>query len=68
MLYLEIVFMILEDAIQASKGEQCGSLNCYPPRLTFECLAIGIGIIQGCGFVGVGVALLKEVCHCGDGL
>jgi hypothetical protein len=30
-----------------------------PYRLT------GSGAIRRCGFIGVGVALLKEVCHCG---
>ncbi|MGE9574344.1 hypothetical protein ACQP3C_25135, partial [Escherichia coli] len=28
----------------------------------------GSGTVRRCGFVGVGVALLEEVCHCGDGL
>jgi hypothetical protein len=27
----------------------------------------GSGTIRRCGFVGVGVALLEEVCHCGMG-
>ena len=31
----------------------------------FECLAIGSGTTRKCGLVGVGVALLKEVCHSG---
>ena len=26
------------------------------------------GTIRRCALVGVGVALMKEVCHCGDGL
>ena len=29
---------------------------------------IGRGTIRRCGFVGVGGALLEEVCHCGGGL
>lgn len=28
----------------------------------------GDGTIRGCGFVGVGVSLLEEACHCGGGL
>jgi hypothetical protein len=28
----------------------------------------GSGTIKNCGLVGVGVALLEEVCHCGHGL
>ena len=40
----------------------CGSWNAIgPPNLT------GSGTIRRCGFVGVGVALLEEVCHCGGG-
>ena len=34
----------------------------------FECLALGSGTIRRCGLVGVGVALLEEVHHCGGGL
>jgi hypothetical protein len=30
-------------------------------------LGPGSGTIRRCGLVGVGVALLKEVCHCGSG-
>jgi hypothetical protein len=37
--------------------DQCGGLCMLVPRS---------GII-GCGLVGVGVALLKEVCNCGVG-
>jgi hypothetical protein len=37
----------------------CGSLNM---------LGSGIGTIERCGLVGIGVALLKEVCHYGGGL
>ena len=36
---------------------ECGSLNMLGP---------GSGTIR-CGLVRVGVALLKEVCHCGSG-
>jgi hypothetical protein len=28
----------------------------------------GSGTIKKCGLVGVGVALLEELCHCGGGL
>jgi len=31
-------------------------------------LGLGSGTIRRYGFVGVGVALLEEVCHCGHGL
>ena len=31
-------------------------------------LGPGSGTIRRCGLVGVGVALLEEVCHCGGGL
>ena len=37
----------------------CGGLNMFAP---------GSGTIRRYGFVGVGVALLEEVCHCGVGL
>jgi hypothetical protein len=31
-------------------------------------LGLGSGTIRRCCLVGVGVALLEEVCHCGHGL
>jgi hypothetical protein len=31
-------------------------------------LGPGSGNISRCGLVGVGVALLEEMCHCGGGL
>jgi hypothetical protein len=34
----------------------------------FECFGLGSGTIRRCDLVGVGVALLEEVCHCGGGL
>ena len=37
----------------------CGGLNMFGP---------GSGTVRRHGLVGVGVALLKEVCHCGGGL
>jgi hypothetical protein len=37
----------------------CGGLNVLGP---------GRGTIWRCGLVGVGVALLEEVCHFGGGL
>jgi hypothetical protein len=30
-------------------------------------LGPGSGMRRRCGFVGVGVSLLEEVCHCEDG-
>ena len=41
------------------QGVKCGSLNMLGP---------GIGTTRKCGSVGVGVALLEEVCHCWGGL
>ena len=41
------------------QGVECGSLNM---------LGSGSGTIRRCGLVEVGVALLKEVCHCGGGI
>ena len=40
-----------------------GTLNVIGPHNL-----IGYGTIRRCGFVGVGMALLEEVCHCGCGL
>ena len=37
----------------------CDSLNVIGPYKL-----IGSGITRRCGFVGVGMALLEEVCHC----
>ena len=34
------------------------SLNAWPT---------GSSAVRRCGFIGGGVALLEEVCHCGDG-
>ena len=45
------------------QGVECGSLNVIGPHNL-----IGSGIIRKCGFVGVGIALLEEVCQCGGGL
>ena len=36
----------------------CGGLNMLGP---------GNGTIRRCGLVGVGTAILEEVCHCGVG-
>ena len=41
------------------QGMEYGDLNM---------LGSGSGTIRRCGLVGVGVALLEEVCHSGDGL
>ena len=40
------------------KVGECSGLNILGP---------GSGIIKRCGLLGVGVALLEEVCHCGSG-
>ena len=40
----------------------CGGLNRFGPHWP-----IGSGIIRRCGLIGVDVALLEEVCHCGAG-
>ena len=45
--------------LAASIFTNCGGLNMLGP---------GRGTIRRCGLVGVGVALLEEVCHCGHGL
>jgi hypothetical protein len=48
----------------------CGDLNRNGPQ-TLMCLNachIGHGTIRSCGLMGVGVALLEEVCHCGGRL
>jgi hypothetical protein len=37
----------------------CGGLNMLDPKSD---------TIRRCGLVGVGVALMEEVCHCGGGL
>lgn len=44
------------------KGLLCGSLNVIGPH---NLIANGI---MRCGFFGVGIALLEEVCHYGGGL
>ena len=41
----------------------CGSLNVIGSHNL-----IGSGTIRRCGFVGVGMTLLEEMCHCGDRL
>ena len=47
--------------LQASEcqGVECGSLNVDPSHKL-----IGCDNIRRCGFVGVGMAFLEEVCHC----
>ena len=42
---------------------ECGSLN---ENGTHGLL--GNGTVRRCGLIGVGVALLEELCHCGHGL
>jgi hypothetical protein len=44
---------------QKPQGHCCGGLNMFGP---------GSDTIRKCGPVGVGVALLEEVCHCGGEL
>lgn len=45
------------------KESECGGLNVFGPhKLT------GNGTIRRCGFAGVGMTLLEQVCHCGGGL
>jgi hypothetical protein len=48
----------------------CGGLNGYGPHrlMCLNAWPIENGTIRRCGLFGVGVALLEEVCHCGDGL
>ena len=41
------------------QGVECDGLNMLCPWC---------GTVRNCGLVGVGVALLEEVCHCGGGL
>ena len=48
----------------------CGGLNRFGSH-RFMCLnawPIGSGTIRRCGLVGVGVALMEKVCHCGFAL
>ena len=51
--------MILLQAY-GSQGMECGSLNVFVPHKSMT--------ISWYVFVGVGVSLLKEVCHCEVGL
>ena len=46
--------------LQANGGQgvECDGLNENSPHRLIES-----GTISGCGFLGVGVALLEEVCH-----
>ena len=48
----------------------CGGLNRYGPHRLVCLIAwpIGSGTIRRCGLIRVGVALFKEVYHCGGGL
>jgi hypothetical protein len=39
-----------------------------PQIKVFEHLSVGSGTVRSCDLVGVGVASLEEVCHCGGGL
>ena len=51
------------------KTQVCGGLNRFGlHRLIYlSAWPIGSGTTRRCGSVGVGVALLEEVCHCGGG-
>ena len=42
-----------------SHGMECGRLNVIDPHNL-----IGSGTVRRCGFVGVGIVLLEEACHC----
>lgn len=42
---------------------ECGSLNIFGSHIP-----IVSGPIRRCGFVGTGMTLLKEICHCRGGL
>ena len=54
-----ICIMILLQAY-GSQGMECGNLN-----VIGHYNLIQNGMIRRCAFVGVDVALLKKVCHCG---
>ena len=54
---------VLPVTFQKRCGLDCGSLNVTGPREF-----IGSGIVLRCGFIKARVALLEEVCHCGEGL
>ena len=45
-----------------------GCLNMYGPHrlMCLNACLIGSGTIRRCDLVGVGVAMLEEVCHFGD--
>ena len=54
------LYQLLSEAslMTIAVGRTCDGLNMLGP---------GSGTIRRCGLVGVGVALLEEVCHCGGG-
>lgn len=54
---------VLSVTFQKRCGLDCGSLNVIGPHEF-----IGSGFAMRCGFIEVCVALLEEVCPCGDGL
>ena len=58
MLWLGMVPYVSEQAY-GGQGVECGGLNM---------LGLGSGTFRRCDLVGVGVALLEEVSHCGCGL
>jgi hypothetical protein len=43
-------------------------LTLKPYCVGLNVLGLGTGTIRRYGLVGVGVALLEEMCHCGHGL
>ena len=55
------IMILLQDC--GIHGVECGSLKVISPYNL-----IGSNTIMKCGFVGMGMALLAEVCHCWGGL
>ena len=52
------------------QGVECGGLNRYGPHrlMCLNAWSIEHGSIRRCGlFFEVGVALMEELCHCGEG-
>ena len=51
------------------KYKHCGGLNRKGPYklIDLNAWSPGSGTIRRCDFVGVGLALVEEVCHCGVG-
>ena len=49
------------------QGVECAGLNKFSPYrlMCLNAWPTGNGTIRRCGLIGVGVALLEEMCHCG---